>query len=69
MSQDFNDPAFPLPNIDAIESMPLEAFGLTKLQWASIQIAAAMIVSGKSSEQVQSQAVKLAAQLLEDSAP
>lgn len=66
---EYDNPAFPLHHIEALESQPAEAFGLTKLQWASIQIAAAMIAGGSAGEDFEDAAVRIAVRLLEKAAP
>lgn len=61
--KDIHTPAFPSANPDD------EATGLTKLQWAAIQLAAAMIASGNAPEDIELVAARAAARILAAAAP
>jgi len=72
---DHDSPAFPLPNTDGTELTAIEASGLTKLQWAAVQLAAGMLLDGachateEARKQIATDAVALACEVLRQAAP
>lgn len=76
MSDDkMDDPAFPCVGAISADGRPFDAPGMTKLEWASIQIAAGLLVDGathaseESRKQIATDAVALACEVLRQAAP
>lgn len=64
-----DEPAFPYERATDPFGAPVDAGGLTKLQWASVQIAAAMIAGGSAGDGFEDAAVRIAVRVLTKAAP